>query len=104
MKSPVLATCFTLLLLQASGSAWAFCTDHDAEAKGRQVAARVAAITQHDPARAEKLNEQLKTLDKDRSGKERPDACAAYDDMLEELDRSAPNVESESRESNDSGY
>ncbi|MCY1265868.1 hypothetical protein D3C76_708270 [compost metagenome] len=104
MKSPIIATCCTLLLMQASGSAWAFCTDHDAEVKGKQVAAKVASITQSDPERAEKLNEKLRAIDKERSSEERPDACAAYDDMLKELDQSAPKVERETQPSNDSEY
>ncbi|KAF1067428.1 MAG: hypothetical protein GAK45_01665 [Pseudomonas citronellolis] len=81
--------CISLACFYASGSAWAFCSDQDAEAKGKQVAAKVKSITQSDPQTARKLNEQLASLKKSRSSNERPDDCAAYDQMLKELDQSA---------------
>ncbi|MNE37891.1 hypothetical protein D3C80_1317660 [compost metagenome] len=104
MKSTVLAMICATYLLQAGAPAWAVCTEKDERVKGQQVAAKVASITQNDPARAREVNEQLAAMDKDRSSKERPDNCAAYDEMLKELEQTAPEVDRESSQQNDSGY
>ncbi|KWR84167.1 MULTISPECIES: hypothetical protein [Pseudomonas] len=89
MNTRTLAAGLVLALLPMAGSAWAFCSDQQALAKGRQVADKVATITKRDPETAKRLNAQLAAMKKSRSSKERPDDCAAYDQMLKELDQSA---------------
>ncbi|MFV3368940.1 hypothetical protein ACNFH5_12285 [Pseudomonas sp. NY15435] len=92
MKAPLIVA---ILALPFSLSAHAFCSDQEAEAKGKQVAAKVTEVTRSDPQRAQKLNEKLAEMKKSRSSEQRPDDCAAYDDMLMELDQSAPKVDQE---------
>lgn len=94
MNTRTLAAGLVLALLPVASSAWAFCSDQEAEAKGRQVAAKVASITQRAPDTAKRLNEQLAAMKKTRSSKERPDDCAAYDQMLKELEQSAAKAKS----------
>lgn len=92
MKAPLIAA---VLILPFSLHAHAFCSDQEAEAKGKQVAAKVTEVTRSDPQRAQKLNEKLAEMKKARSSNERPDDCAAYDEMLKELSQSAPKVDQE---------
>ncbi|MCP8464083.1 hypothetical protein NK553_09005 [Pseudomonas sp. ZM23] len=92
MKAQLIAAA---LILPFSLGAHAFCTDQEAEAKGKQVAAKVNEVTRSDPQRAQKLNEKLADMKKSRSSEERPDDCAAYDEMLKELSQSAPKVDQE---------
>ncbi|WP_371233012.1 hypothetical protein ACAW63_08545 [Pseudomonas sp. QE6] len=92
MKAPLIVA---ILALPFSLSAHAFCSDQEAEAKGRQVAAKVTEITRSDPLRAQKLNQRLAEMKKSRSSEQRPDDCAAYDDMLKELSQSAPRIDQE---------
>ncbi|WP_447745449.1 hypothetical protein [Pseudomonas nicosulfuronedens] len=92
MKAPLI---LAILALPFSLSAHAFCSDQEAEAKGKQVAAKVTEVTRSDPQRAQKLNEKLADMNKARSSEQRPDDCAAYDDMLKELDQNAPKVDQE---------
>lgn len=94
MTPRILASALLLALLPVAGSTWAFCSDQEAEAKGRQVAAKVAEVTQRDPGTAKRLNQQLASMQKTRSSKERPDDCAAYDQMLKEIEQSAPKAQS----------
>ncbi|MEL7939283.1 MULTISPECIES: hypothetical protein [Pseudomonas] len=94
MNTRTLAAGLVLALLPVAHSAWAFCSDQEAEAKGRQVAEKVASITQRDPQTAKRLNEQLAAMKKSRSSKERPDDCAAYEQMLKELEQSAAKAKS----------
>ena len=92
MKAPLIVA---ILALPFSLSAHAFCSDQEAEAKGRQVAAKVTEITRSDPLRAQKLNQRLAEMKKSRSSEQRPDDCAAYDDMLKEQSQSAPRIDQE---------
>ncbi|MDF3931452.1 hypothetical protein [Pseudomonas citronellolis] len=94
MHTRLLASALTLALLPMAGSAWAFCSDQEALAKARQVADKVAAITDRDPQTAKRLNQQLAAMQKSRSSNERPDDCAAYDQMLKELEQSAAKAKS----------
>ncbi|PJI48567.1 MAG: hypothetical protein CTR55_12950 [Pseudomonas sp.] len=89
------ALIIAILALPFSLSAHAFCSEQEAEAKGKQVAAKVTEVTRSDPQRAQKLNEKLAKMNKARSSEQRPDDCAAYDDMLKELDQNAPKVDQE---------
>ena len=54
---------------------------------GKEVATKVASITQKNPQRARELNEQLRQRQEARSEQNRPSDCEAYAQMLKELDQ-----------------
>lgn len=54
---------------------------------GKEVATKVASITQKNPQRARELNEQLRQRQEARSEQNRPSDCDAYAQMLKELDQ-----------------
>lgn len=63
------------------------CSEAEAEKMGKEVATKVASITQKNPQRARELNEQLRQRQEARSEQNRPSDCDAYAQMLKELDQ-----------------
>ncbi len=58
------------------------CSEAEAEKMGKEVATKVASITQKNPQRARELNEQLRQRQEARSEQNRPSDCDAYAQML----------------------
>ncbi|UTN84996.1 hypothetical protein NMC41_25195 [Pseudomonas aeruginosa] len=63
------------------------CSEAEAEKMGKEVATKVASITQKNPQRARELNEQLRQRQEARSEQNRQSDCDAYAQMLKELDQ-----------------
>ncbi|WP_051240949.1 hypothetical protein [Pseudomonas aeruginosa] len=69
------------------------CSEAEAEKMGKEVATKVASITQKNPQRARELNEQLRQRQEARSEQNRPSDCDAYAQMLKELDQEKGDVQ-----------
>lgn len=82
-----LAALGTALALLAPLSAFAFCTPEDAEAKAKEVAAKVKQITEQNPQKAKEINQKLQEMDVKTTTQNVPDECAAYDRRLKELEK-----------------
>ncbi|TRX73216.1 hypothetical protein [Pseudomonas mangiferae] len=76
----------TALALLAPLSAFATCTPDEAEAKAKQLAAKVKEVTEQNPQKAKEINEELNKMPVKSTAESLPDDCAAYDRRLKELD------------------
>ncbi|PRA31229.1 hypothetical protein [Pseudomonas poae] len=68
--------------------AWA-CTPEEATQKREQLAEKVKSITEHDPAKAKEINEELRTMNLDTTAADLPDKCQLIDQRLKDLDEAA---------------
>lgn len=75
----------TALALLSAVPAWA-CTLEEATAKREQLAREVQKLTQKNPEKAKKLNEELKNMHLETASKDLPDKCQLIDQRLKELD------------------
>ncbi|WP_372876980.1 hypothetical protein [Pseudomonas sp.] len=73
--------------------AYAACTPEEATAKSEQLAAKIAEITQSDPARAVELREELKDIRPQTSSEQLDNDCEAYDRSLQELEDAGKDVQ-----------
>lgn len=87
-----LGLCAAFALFTQS-AAYASCSAEEAIAKAEQLAAKVAEITQKDPARAAQLREELKDTSPQTSSEELENACEGYDQRLKELEEAGDEVE-----------
>lgn len=77
-----------------SASAFAdSCTPQEATAKAEQLAAKVAEIAQHDPARAAELREQLKAIRPETSSDDLETECEAYERRIRELEEAGEGMQ-----------
>lgn len=83
MQSRVFCAVCALLL---SGPVFA-CTPEEATAKAEQLAAKVARITEQDPERAAKLNQEMEDEGVETQAKDLRSDCEAYDQRLRDLDK-----------------
>ena len=77
-----------LLAILASPAAHAeSCSAAEVEAAAERLAERVAQLTERDPERAEKLNEQMRELEKKRTADQLGNECEAYEQRLRHIEQ-----------------
>ena len=72
--------------LLASQPVFAECTTDQISAKAEQLAERVNQLTESDPERAAKINEEIKQQNLKRSADEMGTECDAYDQRLKDIE------------------
>lgn len=73
--------------LLASPGAYAACSAADVQAGAERLAERVAQLTEGDPERAEKINQELRELEMKRTADELGDECEAYERRLKHVEQ-----------------
>lgn len=69
------------------------CTPEEATAKREQLAQEVTRLTQQNPAKAKKMNDELQKMDLDTESAEFPDKCQLIDARLKELKEAAAKTQ-----------
>ncbi len=73
--------------------AWA-CTPEEATQKREQLAEKVRSVTEHNPAKAKEINEELRKMDVDTAAADLPDKCQLIEQRLKDLDEAAAKANS----------
>ena len=73
--------------------AWA-CTPEEATQKREQLAEKVKSVTEHNPAKAKEINEELRKMDVDTASADLPDKCQLIEQRLKDLDEAAAKAKS----------
>lgn len=74
-------------LLLAGQPVFAQCTTDEINAKAEELAERVNQLTENDPQRAAKINEELKDMEVKRTAEQLGDECEAYDTRLKHVEQ-----------------
>lgn len=82
MKPLLRITC--LVMLCSAVPAWA-CTPEQATQKREELAGLVAQLTEKNPAKAKKINEELQGMQLGTASKDLPDKCQLIDTRIKEL-------------------
>jgi len=90
MKAPPSVIAALILLTSCSALA---CTPEETEAKARELAARVALLTESNPIKAEEIREEMRAMGLRTSAKDLPSDCAVYERRLLELESAAREAE-----------
>lgn len=75
---------FAAALLAGQAAA---CTTDEVDAKARELAERVNALTESDPKRAAEINEELRDMEIKRTADQLGDECETYDKRLEHVEQ-----------------
>ncbi|CEA01733.1 hypothetical protein BN1049_00516 [Pseudomonas saudimassiliensis] len=91
LRSPLMFA--ALLGFAATASAQAvICTPEEALKKAEETAVTINRIAAGDPAKAERMHEQLKALQERDPTQSHHGACEAYDRVIKELERQDTNA------------
>lgn len=76
-----------LAVLASPGAYAASCTAADVEASAARLAERVAQLTEGDPERAARINEELREAENKRTADELGTECEAYERRLQHIEQ-----------------
>ena len=91
---------FTLALLASQPALADQCTTDEINAKAKQLADRVNALTESNPKRAAEINEELRDMEVKQTAEQLGSECEAYEKRIkhvEQAEKQAPIAPAEER-------
>ncbi len=69
------------------------CTADQVTAKAKQLADRVAALTENDPKRAQEINEELREMEVKQTAEQLGNECEAYDKRIKHVEQAEKDAD-----------